>query len=69
MKIFATRFLETASNDDLSGEQWSWQPENPEIKNLVTSAAPTKSSISTYAADADSHTDSDQPQNSLLRAA
>lgn len=69
MQVFAQRFLETASNDEILDNTWDWQPHNPDAKKIFASGAKTNTNISTYAGEKDEHGDSDNPQEGMLIAA
>lgn len=62
MKIFASQFLESLSNDSVSVDvEWTWTPDNTRIKDIYASGANTKSRESTYAAETDNRSDDDRP--------
>jgi hypothetical protein len=69
MKVFAARFLETPSNNEVASEEWSWEPYNPDVKEIYASGASTKTRESTYAAEKDNRSDSDRPNEGMLMAA
>lgn len=59
MKVFATNYLETWSDDIDGGNDWSWMPVN--MPNKQTGPGhPTKSDVITKQGQ-DSNEDSDQP--------
>ena len=59
MKIFSTDYLE-AMSEDVDGNDWSWGP-----LNMPKPGRPTKSTVVTYNAHCDWHTDEDQPQEGM----
>jgi len=69
MKVFATRFLEAPSNDDIVQDKWSWVPANPDAQKIYGSGASTRTGQSTYAAEKDNRSDSDRPNEGMLVAA
>lgn len=69
MKVFATKFLETASNDEIVQGEWKWSPSNPDAQKIYGSGASTSTTQSTYAAEKDNRSDSDRPNEGMLIAA
>ncbi len=69
MKVFATKFLEAASNDEITQGEWNWTPSNPDAKKIYGSGASTSTAQSTYAAEKDNRSDSDRPNEGMLIAA
>lgn len=69
MKVFAEKFLEAPSNDEIIVENWSWIPANPDAQKIYASGASTSTSQSTYAAEKDNRADSDRPNEGMLVAA
>lgn len=69
MKVFSQRYLEAPSNDEVSDENWRWEPSNPSARKIYGSGAPTKTQQSTYAAEKDDRSDSDRPNEGMLIAA
>jgi hypothetical protein len=62
MKVFATKFLESLSSENITDvEQWIWEPHNKEIAEIYASGAKTSTKASTYAAEKDSNADTDRP--------
>lgn len=69
MKVFSQRYLESPSNDEISDENWSWEPSNPSARKIYGSGASTNTQQSTYAAEKDDRSDSDRPNEGMLIAA
>lgn len=69
MKVFAEKFLEAPSNDEIAQEEWNWTPSNPNAQKIYGSGASTSTSQSTYAAEKDDRSDSDRPNEGMLIAA
>lgn len=69
MKVFAMKFLEAPSNDEIVQGKWSWIPENPDAQKIYGSGASTSTQQSTYAAEKDDRSDSDRPNEGMLVAA
>lgn len=71
MKVFATKFLEAPSNDQINdnGVEWNWTPSNPDAQKIYGSGASTNTNQSTYAAEKDDRADSDRPNEGMLVAA
>jgi len=69
MKVFAVKFLEVPSNDEIGESQWKWEPANPDAQKIYASGASTSTSQSTYAAEKDDRSDSDRPNEGMLIAA
>lgn len=69
MKVFATKFLEAPSNDEISQDVWNWTPANPDAQKIYGSGASTSTAQSTYAAEKDDRSDSDRPNEGMLVAA
>ena len=69
MKVFATKFLEAASNDEIVQGEWNWIPSNPDAQKIYGSGASTSTTQSTYAAEKDNRSDSDRPNEGMLIAA
>jgi hypothetical protein len=65
-KVFASRYLEVPSKDNIIQQNWTWTPANSEIKELYASGASTTTQQSTYAAEKDDRGDSDRPNEGLL---
>lgn len=62
MKVFASNFLESFKETKVKNiEDWKWQPENTEIKELYCSGSPSKTRCSTYTAEKDSQNDTGRP--------
>lgn len=68
MKVFASHFLEDASTDVIPDIKWSWIPENEKAQEIYASGASTSTNQSTYAAEKDSRSDSDRPNEGMLVA-
>lgn len=69
MKVFSSRFLEVPSKEEvLSGKDWSWQPENKDAFHIYASGNSTSSRESTYAAEKDSRSDTDRPNEGMFVA-
>jgi hypothetical protein len=69
MKVFASRFLESPSNDTLNkDEKWTWEPHSEEVCEIYASGAATSTQASTYAAEKDNRSDSDRPNEGMLVA-
>jgi hypothetical protein len=69
MKVFSTRFLTPMVNVTKPASEWSWTPANDSvIDDIYASGAKTSTNISTYAAETDSNSDSDSPQEGMLVA-
>ncbi|MDM5101418.1 hypothetical protein [Aeromonas salmonicida] len=69
MKVFATKFLEVPSNDEIIQDEWNWTPANPDAQKIYGSGASTSTQQSTYAAEKDDRSDSDRPNEGMLVAA
>lgn len=69
MKVFASRFLEQPHKDSvIEAVEWSWQPEQKSAYRIFASGASTNTKESTYAAEKDSRSDSDRPNEGSLVA-
>lgn len=68
MKVFATKFLESPTENTLKEEVWAWTPTNKQAQEIYASGASTNSRQSTYAAEKDNRSDSDRPNEGLLAA-
>ena len=66
MKVFATRFLEAPSSDEVAQGEWSWTPVNSGAEKIYGSGASTSTAQSTYAAEKDNRSDSDRPNEGML---
>ena len=69
MQVFAVKFLETPSNDEVAQSTWTWTPSNPDVQKIYASGASTSTRSSTYAAETDDRSDSDRPNEGMLVAA
>jgi hypothetical protein len=69
MKVFASRYLETPSKEEvLKKNDWSWEPENKDAYHIYASGNSTSSRESTYAAEKDDRADSDRPNEGMFVA-
>ncbi len=68
MKVFATKFLESMSEENVKESDWSWTPEGDKAKKIYGSGNNTSSNMSTYAQEKDSRSDSDRPNEGLYVA-
>ncbi len=69
MKVFASSYLENFSSDKVEdGKKWSWTPEGGEATQIHACGANTSSNESTYAAEKDSRTDNDRPNEGMFIA-
>ena len=69
MKVFATQFLEKMSSDQVgTNEIWNWAPTGENAEKIFASGANTSSQTSTYAAEKDSRSDSDRPNEGMFVA-
>lgn len=69
MKVFAMNFLEKASSNQSEVQtEWTWTPENSSAADIYASGKSTSSRESTYAAEKDSRSDSDRPNEGLFIA-
>lgn len=69
MKVFATKFLESPSNDRLEkNEEWTWKPYKEDVAEIYASGAATSTKSSTYAAEKDDRSDSDRPNEGMFVA-
>ena len=69
MKVFAAKFLETPSNDQIGDATWSWTPSTPDVQRIYASGASTGTHQSTYVAEKDNQTDTDRPNEGMHIAA
>ncbi|CRF46610.1 hypothetical protein [Helicobacter heilmannii] len=65
MRVFGSLFLEKMQGNKVCGN-WSWEPANPEIKDVYASGANTNTRMSTYEAEKDNRSDSDKPNEGML---
>jgi hypothetical protein len=68
MKVFATKFLESPSTSNIENTVWTWTPANKQAQEIYASGASTNSRESTYAAEKDSRSDTDRPNEGMLAA-
>ena len=69
MKVFASKYLETMSSDNVSQDsQWSWTPADKDALRIYATGASTSSRQSTYAAEKDDRSDSDRPNEGMFVA-
>jgi hypothetical protein len=68
MKVFATKFLESPSTSNIENTIWTWTPANKRAQEIYASGASTNSRESTYAAEKDSRSDTDRPNEGMLAA-
>ncbi len=70
MKVFASRFLEEPSKEEVleKNSDWAWEPENKDAYHIYASGKSTSSRESTYAAEKDSRNDSDRPNEGMYIA-
>lgn len=69
MKVFATRYLESPSKEELlEKKDWSWEPENKEALQIYATGNSTSSRESTYAAEKDDRADNDRPNEGMFVA-
>jgi hypothetical protein len=69
VKVFATRFLESPSSEEiLSANDWSWRPDNKDAYHIYASGKSTSSRESTYAAEKDERSDTDRPNEGMMIA-
>lgn len=68
MKVFATKFLESPTDNALQDTPWAWIPTNKKAQEIYASGKSTKSRESTYAAEKDSRSDTDRPNEGILAA-
>lgn len=69
MKVFASSYLEKFSSDVIGKDQkWSWTPDGEGAIGIYASGANTSSNQSTYAAEKDSRSDSDRPNEGMFVA-
>jgi hypothetical protein len=61
MRVFASKYLESPSRDELEEVIWTWTPANREATEIYASGAPTNTKQSTYAAERDNRSDNDRP--------
>ncbi|MEK4698515.1 hypothetical protein MKX47_02910 [Solibacillus sp. FSL R7-0668] len=66
MKVFALNYLEVPTSDKQKlDNNWSWTPNNPNATDIYASGKSTSSRESTYAAEKDSRSDSDRPNEGM----
>lgn len=69
MKVFASTYLEGFSSSNVDPDlKWDWTPEGEEALKIYASGANTSSRESTYAAEKDSRSDSDRPNEGMFVA-
>jgi hypothetical protein len=68
MKVFATKFLESPTGNLIQDTPWVWVPVNRKAQEIYASGASTNSRESTYAAEKDSRSDTDRPNEGMLAA-
>jgi hypothetical protein len=62
MKVFATDYLEALQDETVvPSKDWSWQPSNPNVKDIYASGSKTATKSSTYSTEKDNESDSDRP--------
>ena len=69
MNVFAKKFLESPSKDEVLESEWNWTPANAKAKKIYASGASTRTAQSTYAAEKDDRSDADRPNEGMLVAA
>lgn len=68
MKVFATKFLESPTQETTDTKEWTWSPENKNANEIYASGKSTSSRESTYAAEKDNRSDTDRPNEGLFIA-
>lgn len=69
MKVFASRFLELPTQDDVAtSNEWNWEPYSNDVYRIYASGNSTSSRESTYAAEKDNRSDSDRPNEGMIVA-
>ena len=63
MKVFATNWLETATDDYNGGNEWTWNPIYDSPNKQTGPGKPTNTQV--FTAHDDQNTDHDQPQENL----
>jgi hypothetical protein len=62
MKVFATDYLEMLQGETVvPSKDWSWQPANPNVKDIYASGSKTATKSSTYSSEKDNESDTDRP--------
>ena len=66
MNVFGLKFLEPMQSDqEITPQQWSWNPKSENASRVYASGNSTKSRSSTYAAERDDREDEDRPNEGL----
>lgn len=69
MKVFASKYLESFSNANaVSSDKWIWMPHDKSVCEIYASGNLTSSTESTYAAEKDTRSDHDRPNEGMLIA-
>jgi len=69
MRVFASRFLETMSQDEIvTPEEWTWKPSSNEAYKIYATGRSTATRESTYSAEKDNRGDADRPNEGSLVA-
>jgi hypothetical protein len=66
MNVFGKTYLEPIQEEqNVDINNWSWTPENPDVKKIYASGNKTATRSSTYAAEKDNEGDSDRPNEGV----